>query len=419
MKKFIIAAAIFAFLPLFASAYFDTDLAYGSKGEGVRELQEFLIDQGVLNTAYSGNFYSLTLRAVKAFQIKQSISPASGYFGPKTRAKANDLLAASGVSKDSIATEEGMISMPIAVPSKTTNDTVSSLTDQIKLLQQQLALLQQNQSTLQQKNQQLTQQTQALQQQSQALQQIQQQTAPSPLPPPPLIIVTASSQSQERPSATPEPAPPAPAEPVSVPTPVPQSTHTQTSTSPSNPSPSSNSVVDQYSSYNFDYQWNEDKLTCPMTLRNIVIKKAVFQVPESELQMVNTLRGFETDGFKLVIQQKTPILVTEITSPGTNRVGRAYYNLEASDQNTFVYFSDNMHLLPGICRDEGTATISSRSSATLTDITDQGRNIFIYLSQVKGISDRSRTGQMDIRVSPIMSKWEVWDGTENKPVKIK
>ena len=40
---------------------------------------------------FTGNFYSITLRAVKAFQMTYGITPVKGYVGPKTRAKLNEL----------------------------------------------------------------------------------------------------------------------------------------------------------------------------------------------------------------------------------------------------------------------------------------------------------------------------------------
>jgi peptidoglycan hydrolase-like protein with peptidoglycan-binding domain len=93
MKKTFIYIAILAILsPTLAFASFDTNLSYGARSPKVLELQEFLTDQGVYSGPITGNFFSLTLTAVKAFQAKNNISPVSGFFGPLTRAKANDLL---------------------------------------------------------------------------------------------------------------------------------------------------------------------------------------------------------------------------------------------------------------------------------------------------------------------------------------
>lgn len=93
MKPLIIGLVLFS-LPLFALADFQTNLSYGSTGSDVNALQEFLVSQHLLAPQYvTGNFYSLTLAAVKAFQSAESVTPVSGYFGPITRATANTILA--------------------------------------------------------------------------------------------------------------------------------------------------------------------------------------------------------------------------------------------------------------------------------------------------------------------------------------
>lgn len=73
-------------------ADFDTSLKYGSRGAKVSEVQEFLIDQGFMTGEPTGNFYSITLRAVKTFQTVNGISPVSGFWGPLTRAAAQSIL---------------------------------------------------------------------------------------------------------------------------------------------------------------------------------------------------------------------------------------------------------------------------------------------------------------------------------------
>lgn len=102
MKNFILGLVVGAAL-VFLGTYvgktyaqtitFDTNLSYGSTGSEVSALQEFLVEQGVLNPQYvTGNFYSVTLAAVKEFQTKESISPVSGFVGPITRSTINTLL---------------------------------------------------------------------------------------------------------------------------------------------------------------------------------------------------------------------------------------------------------------------------------------------------------------------------------------
>jgi len=171
MKNFLIIISLVLF-PSFAFAQtFDQDLYYSmQESNDVKELQEFLTDNNFYSGPITGNFFSLTLAGVKRFQSANFITPLSGYFGPKSRGKANEILAQAGISKGQVVTETGTITPVSIAPAKTTNDIVNSLIEQIKILQQQLVLLQQQQATLQQQNQQITQQTQTLQH-------IQQQTA--------------------------------------------------------------------------------------------------------------------------------------------------------------------------------------------------------------------------------------------------
>lgn len=92
-KGLFIAILTVVFLANSANAQtFTTDLRYGSIGADVSALQEFLVDQGYLNYQATGNFYSLTLSAVKRFQTAQGITPVSGYVGPITRGVINRIL---------------------------------------------------------------------------------------------------------------------------------------------------------------------------------------------------------------------------------------------------------------------------------------------------------------------------------------
>jgi peptidoglycan hydrolase-like protein with peptidoglycan-binding domain len=98
MRKKIFAFMLSAILGIiipssFASAAFDRNLQYGDSGEDVRELQEFLTEEGVYNGTITGNYYSLTRMGVKMFQKKYGISPAFGNFAILTRTKVNLLLA--------------------------------------------------------------------------------------------------------------------------------------------------------------------------------------------------------------------------------------------------------------------------------------------------------------------------------------
>ncbi len=174
MKKIIIVISLLLSFgsPLlaFGANEFTSNLYYGITGnDEVIQLQEFLTDQKLYTGPITGNFYSLTKKAVIAFQKAHSIN-GTGYFGPLTRAQANQLLGP-------IVDESGAPVTTSSTPAATTNDVLSTLTQQITQLQAQLAQLQQNQ-TLSSIQQQQAQQTQVLNQ-------IQQNTVPPPTPPTP------------------------------------------------------------------------------------------------------------------------------------------------------------------------------------------------------------------------------------------
>ncbi|TSC65745.1 MAG: Uncharacterized protein G01um101477_350 [Candidatus Doudnabacteria bacterium Gr01-1014_77] len=71
---------------------FAKDLTVGSRGADVTALQEMLVSGGHLvmpaGAAY-GYFGGLTKAALIKYQLAKGITPAAGYFGPKTRAMAN------------------------------------------------------------------------------------------------------------------------------------------------------------------------------------------------------------------------------------------------------------------------------------------------------------------------------------------
>lgn len=71
---------------------FDKDLYFGLKSDsGVSNLQEFLTEQGYYTGPISGNFFLLTMDAVKKFQEAQGLNP-TGYFGAATRGAANNII---------------------------------------------------------------------------------------------------------------------------------------------------------------------------------------------------------------------------------------------------------------------------------------------------------------------------------------
>lgn len=116
MKKLVVLALFIGLLTSnVASASFDKNLNYGAKGASVKEVQEFLTDQGFYSAAITGNYYSLTLKAVKAFQSKGGIRP-SGYWNLATRTAANNILAAALVDSDNEQTTEPSSAPEVKAP---------------------------------------------------------------------------------------------------------------------------------------------------------------------------------------------------------------------------------------------------------------------------------------------------------------
>lgn len=79
-------------IPLFHHN-FALDLKLGATGAEVMALQDALRLQGTFpqTIASTGYFGGITLSAVKGFQAKYAISPRSGFCGPITRSKLNEL----------------------------------------------------------------------------------------------------------------------------------------------------------------------------------------------------------------------------------------------------------------------------------------------------------------------------------------
>lgn len=137
MKKILFGLALSFFLLTSANASeFNSNLRFGSKGTEVKKLQEFLVEQNLYSGPITGNFFSLTLKALKNFQSANNILPASGYFGPLTRAKVNEVLDSQLADLNAEADE------PVVEP-KTTDDVVSKLNEQLALQKTQNDLLQQ------------------------------------------------------------------------------------------------------------------------------------------------------------------------------------------------------------------------------------------------------------------------------------
>lgn len=178
-KQSIFLAALCFIVPAISFASIDINLKYGAQGTEVKELQEFLIDKGFLTGQATGNFFTLTKKAVIAYQTSVDL-PATGFVGPMTREKINPELVVDTTAE---VQETGTVTPP------TKKDTATALQNQIDALLTQLRQLNdkvKTQTSVQQQTQTTLEQTQTtLQQTQQSVQQIQQNTTPIVVTPPP------------------------------------------------------------------------------------------------------------------------------------------------------------------------------------------------------------------------------------------
>ncbi len=183
-----------------ADSSFSKDLYFGmQKDSEVIKLQEFLSGEGLYSGPITGNYFSLTMKAVIAFQKREGVT-ASGYFGPKSRTKADVILGSQIQASEAQAIAETGSTTTTPIPPKTTNDVVNALQSQLDALLQQVVLLQ-GQLKAQQQTQQSVQALQTqVSQQTQTLQQIQQNTSPAPIPAP--IVDTTPKLDFDRQSPT-------------------------------------------------------------------------------------------------------------------------------------------------------------------------------------------------------------------------
>lgn len=179
MKKLIIVLSSSLLLaPVFAFASINNNLYYGlQKNSDVKQLQEFLINKGLLTGSATGNFFSLTLKAVKAYQTSVGIN-STGYVGTLTRQAINSDLVTNLADSNEESINETNSILPAVESQKTNNDIVKSLQDQIALLLQQIVLLQSQSNVTQQLQQTAQQQAQTVNQIQQNTQQIAQNTTP-------------------------------------------------------------------------------------------------------------------------------------------------------------------------------------------------------------------------------------------------
>jgi len=103
MRRVITFAFLFSLFPFFAGAAsgdFTRDLYFGMRGDAdVVRMQEFLRTQGYFSYPQStGNYFGVTLTAVRQWQKANGLSPVGGFFGPQSRAVANRMRVSSGQS---------------------------------------------------------------------------------------------------------------------------------------------------------------------------------------------------------------------------------------------------------------------------------------------------------------------------------
>ena len=136
MKRTEALVLLFLMLPSLAAAAFESDLYFGiGNSPEVQKLQEFLLGQDVYSGPATGNFLNLTRDGVINFQLREKIEPSLGYFGPKTRARANEILGATG-------TPGGLVIPPSASREEVIaliNAKIAELTIQLQALQAKLS----------------------------------------------------------------------------------------------------------------------------------------------------------------------------------------------------------------------------------------------------------------------------------------
>jgi len=131
----VVISALCIIAPSFAFASFDTNLNYGASGSAVLSLQQFLVAQNYQGSGSwmeTGYFGKATVTAVQQFQNQQGITPASGFFGPATRARANQMSS----NDNSVSTVTNTNSNDNSIAA-----TIASLRAQIQQLEFQIAAL--------------------------------------------------------------------------------------------------------------------------------------------------------------------------------------------------------------------------------------------------------------------------------------
>jgi len=96
----------------------------------VKMLQQFLTNQGLYTGPINGSYLTQTYNAVVQFQTKQGINPATGYFGPETRTKANQIISGGSNTTQTVTnTTPSLISSP--TPTVTTQQVTTNSTQTV------------------------------------------------------------------------------------------------------------------------------------------------------------------------------------------------------------------------------------------------------------------------------------------------
>ncbi len=133
-KAAIFALALTVTVGASAQGYmFNNNLKMGARGADVSALQAVLVSEGHLAVSPTGYFGSLTLKAVKAYQLAKGISPVSGFVGPLTRAALNSSVAVTPTTPTTPTTpvlsgSEGFAEVRLA-PTPTNNTNIQTSSD--------------------------------------------------------------------------------------------------------------------------------------------------------------------------------------------------------------------------------------------------------------------------------------------------
>lgn len=169
MKKILITLIVlagFGFSLGASAATLERNLYFGlQRDTDVMKLQEFLEGNGFFASEPTGNFFSMTLKAVKAYQTQEGL-PVTGYVGVMTRARIN-----ADLDKDLRDTQEAAI-LETGTSTPVTQEKIDAILQHIALLQSQLKAQQEAANNLAALNTQV-------QTQSQSLSQIVQNTTPA------------------------------------------------------------------------------------------------------------------------------------------------------------------------------------------------------------------------------------------------